>query len=164
MLKLTKFCQDRNSITTAFLREKLWNNKQFFIYQFLKFPNLPIKSLLKIAFWPIAQISTEYFKGLIYASLPSNYSFHSIDIFFDDLHALNDRDEFHNYYKQIYPKENHGNHASFLDLDITVDFLYAAKSGASNSFLKKQVVKCFVRFPNCFNKYGKTTEEYLSIF
>ena len=186
-------------------------------------------------FWAnlfLYHFESEYVKGLISASSPSAYNFHSVGRFIDDLVALNDRDEFHNCYKKIYPKEldlkveNHGSHASFLDLDITVEnnifryklfdkrdafpffivrmphadsnipscifygsifseILRIARStlmfddlipritelfsrmrnqGASNAFLKKQVVKCFIRFPNSFNKYGKTTEEFLSIF
>ena len=47
---------------------------------------------------------------------------------------------------------------------ITELFSRMRNQGASNSFLNKQVVKCFVRFPNCFNKYGKTNEDFLSIF
>ena len=81
-------------------------------------------------FWAnlfLYHFESEYVKGLISTSSPSAYNFHSVGRFIDDLCALNDRDEFHKCYKQIYPKEldlkveHHGSHASFLDLDITVE-------------------------------------------
>ena len=146
--------------------------------------------------------------------------------------ALNDRDEFHNCYKKIYPKEldlkveHHGVHASFLDLDITVEnnifryklfdkrdafpfsivrmphadsnipscifyssifseilriarstllfedlapriselFSRMRKQGACDRYLKKQIVKCFLRFPTSFSRYGKSVEVFLSEF
>ena len=52
--------------------------------------------------------------------------FHSTKRFIDDLCAINDGDEFGKCYKDIYPEElelkveHHGQHASFLSLDINI--------------------------------------------
>jgi len=175
---------------------------------------------------------SEYVKGLVSTGSSSAYNFHSVGRFIDDLCAFNDKDQIHKCYREIYPKEldlkveHHGDHASFLDLDITVEnnifryklfdkrdafpffivrmphadsnipscifygsifseilriarstlmfedlkprvcelFKRMQKQGASNSFLKKQVVKCFERFPDCFFRYDKSLEEFLSEF
>ena len=46
--------------------------------------------------------------------------------FIDDACSINDDNEFENSYKEIYPKDLHlkcehtGNHATFLELDITI--------------------------------------------
>ena len=186
-------------------------------------------------FWAnlfLYHFESEYVKGLVSAGSPSAYNFHSVGRFIDDLCALNDRDEFHDCYKKIYPKEldlkveHHGIHASFLDLDITVEnnifryklfdkrdafpffivrmphadsnipscifyssifseilriarstllfedlapriselFSRMRKQGACDRYLKKQIVKCFLRFPTSFSRYGKTVEVFLSEF
>ena len=186
-------------------------------------------------FWAnlfLYHFEAKYVKNLISTSSPRAYNFHSVGRFIDDLCALNDRDEFHSCYKEIYPKEldlkveHHGDHASFLDLDICIEngifryklydkrdafpffivrmphadsnipscifygaifseILRIARStllfedlvpritelfsrmrnqGASNAYLKKQVKKCFVRFPLSFSKYGKSLDDFLSVF
>jgi len=80
-------------------------------------------------FW--ANLFLYHFESKFIQSLVTNgskraYNFHSVGRFIDDLCALNDRDEFSNSYKEIYPPElqlkieHHGNHATFLDLDITI--------------------------------------------
>ena len=54
----------------------------------------------------------------------------------------------------------------FEDLTPRVHELFSRmrKQGACDTFLKRQVIKCFQRFPVCFSRYGKTLEEFLSVF
>ena len=47
---------------------------------------------------------------------------------------------------------------------ITELFSRMRNQGASNAYLKKQVKKCFVRFPLSFSKYGKSLDDFLSVF
>ena len=69
---------------------------------------------------------SKYVQNLISLGSTRAYNFHSIDRFIDDLCAINDRDEILNNYKEIYPSdlelkvEHQGDHATFLDLDITI--------------------------------------------
>ena len=69
-----------------------------------------------------------FVQKLVSSGSPRAYNFHSTSRFIDDLCALNDKDEFFKSYENdIYPKElklkveHHGTHATFLDLDITVE-------------------------------------------
>ena len=185
-------------------------------------------------FWAnlfLYHFESKFVKSLVSSSSPSAYNFHSIGRFIDDLCALNDRGEFNSCFKDIYPRElelkveNYGNHATFLDLDITIeDGIYRYKlfdkrdsfpffivrmphidsnipsnifysaifseilriarstlfledlipriselfsrmlnQGATKPFLIRQIKKCFVRFPHCFAKFGKTFKEFLSV-
>ena len=144
---------------------------------------------------------------------------------------MNDKDDFFNSYnKGIYSKElqlkveHHGTHATFLDLDITVEnnifryklfdkrdafpffivrmphldsnipskifyssiyseilrisrctlfledmvpriaelFIRMKNQGAKLSFLKKQMKKCFDKFPETFMKFGKSFDDFMS--
>ena len=69
---------------------------------------------------------SKFVQSLISSGSPAAYNFHSVGRFIDDLCALNDRDEFGNSFKTIYPQElelkveHKGDHATFLDLDITI--------------------------------------------
>ena len=68
----------------------------------------------------------KFFKKLVSSGSPRAYKYHGTSRFIDDLCAINDGDDFIASYKEIYPKElelkveHHGNHATFLDLDITI--------------------------------------------
>ena len=69
---------------------------------------------------------SKYIKSLISEGSTKAFHFHSIGRFIDDLCAINDRGSFSDSYKDIYPQElelkleNHGDHATFLDLDIRI--------------------------------------------
>ena len=68
----------------------------------------------------------EYMEKLIASDKVKARHFHSTKRFIDDLCAINDGDEFGRSYKDIYPEElelkveHHGQHASFLNLDINI--------------------------------------------
>ena len=68
----------------------------------------------------------KFVKKLVSSGSPRAYKYHGTSRFIDDLCAINDGDDFMASYKEIYPKElelkveHHGNHAIFLDLDITI--------------------------------------------
>ena len=67
-----------------------------------------------------------FVSGLIHSNKSKAMKFNGSYRFIDDLCALNDSGEFGASYKDIYPPElelkveHHGNHATFLDLDITL--------------------------------------------
>ena len=69
---------------------------------------------------------SQYMDTLIVLDKVKVKHFHSTKRFIDDLCAINDGDEFSRIYKNIYPEElelkveHHGQHASFLCLDITI--------------------------------------------
>ena len=68
----------------------------------------------------------EYMTTLIRSNKVKARHFHGTKRFIDDLCAINDGDEFSKSHKDIYPKEldlkveHHGQHASFLNLDINI--------------------------------------------
>ena len=68
----------------------------------------------------------QYMETLIESDKVKARHFHSTKRFIDDLCAINDGDEFGKSYKEIYPEElelkieHHGQHASFLSLDINI--------------------------------------------
>ena len=68
----------------------------------------------------------EYINTLIRSNKVKARHFHSTKRFIDDLCAINDGGEFGKSYKDIYPEEldlkveHHGQHASFLSLDINI--------------------------------------------
>ena len=70
---------------------------------------------------------TNYMSNLISSDKAKARRFHSTKRFIDDLCALNDGGEFGRVYKDIYPSElklkveHSGSHASFLNLDITIN-------------------------------------------
>jgi len=81
-------------------------------------------------FWAnlfLYQYESKYVQNLVSNSSPSAYNFHSVGRFIDDLCAINDKDEFYSCYGNIYPNqlqlkvEDHGTHATFLDLDISIE-------------------------------------------
>ena len=171
-----------------------------------------------------------FVKKLISDGSPRAYNYNSTCRFIDDLCALNDKDDFFKSYENgIYPKElqlkveHHGTHATFLDLDITVEnnifryklfdkrdafpffivrmphldsnipskifyssiyseilrisrctlfledmvpriaelFIRMENQGAKLSFLKKQIKKCFDKFPDTFMKFGKSFDDFM---
>jgi len=172
---------------------------------------------------------SKYVQSLISLGSTRAFSFHSTDRFIDDLCALNDHGHFALSYKDIYPPElelkveHQGLHATFLDLDITVenglfiyklfdkrdafpffivrmphlssnipqnifyssifsellriarctllfnDFIVRASQlidrmksqGGEVRLLKKQVGKAVCRYPDAFNKYGKTLDDII---
>ena len=172
---------------------------------------------------------SKYVQNLISSGSPRAYNFHSVGRFIDDLCAINDRDDFFSCYNDIYPKElqlkveHHGIHATFLDLDISIEnnifryklfdkrdafpffivrmphkdsnlpsiifyssiysevlrisrctllfedvlpriselFTRMLNQGAERSFLRKQIVKCFDRFPETFMKFGKSPDDFM---
>ena len=185
-------------------------------------------------FWAnlfLYQYESQYVQNLVSNSSPRAYNFHSVGRFIDDLCAINDRDDFFSCYNEIYPKElqlkveNHGTHATFLDLDISIEnnifryklfdkrdafpffivrmphkdsnipsiifyssiyseilrisrctllledvipriselFKRMLNQGAEKSFLNKQIVKCFKRFPDTFMKFGKSLREFICL-
>ena len=67
-----------------------------------------------------------YMDSLVATDKVKARHFHSTKRFIDDLCAINDGDEFNCSYRNIYPEdlelkvEHHGQHASFLSLDITI--------------------------------------------
>ena len=61
-------------------------------------------------------------------------------------------------------EEFHFTQPPYLVPRITELFSRMRNQGASNAYLKKQVKKCFVRFPLSFSKYGKSLDDFLSIF
>ena len=69
---------------------------------------------------------SKYVQSLISLGSTRAFNFHSVGRFIDDLCAINDRDDILNYHKEIYPPElqlkieHQGEHATFLDLDITI--------------------------------------------
>ena len=69
----------------------------------------------------------EFIDLLIHTDKCKASKFHGVFRFIDDLCALNDSEEFSNCHQEIYPpvlelkKEHHGNHATFLDLDISAE-------------------------------------------
>ena len=69
---------------------------------------------------------SKYIQSLVSTGSPIVYNFAGTRRFIDDLCALNDGEEFSKRCKEIYPAElelkveHQGNHASFLDLDITI--------------------------------------------
>ena len=75
----------------------------------------------------------DYINTLINSNKVKARHYHSTKRFIDDLCAINDGDEFGKSYKDIYPEEldlkieHHGQHASFLSLDINIienQFIY----------------------------------------
>ena len=114
----------------------------------------------------------KFVQKLVSSGSPRAYKYHGTNRFIDDLCAINDGDDFLNSYKEIYPKEldlkveHHGNHATFLDLDITiVDNIFVYKL-----FDKRDKFPFFiVRMPQmCSNIpssvfYGATFSEFLRI-
>ena len=80
-------------------------------------------------FWAnlfLSSYEEEYMSTLISSDLTKAKRFHSTKRFIDDLCAINDGGEFGRSYLDIYPKElelkieHQGEHASFLNLDITI--------------------------------------------
>ena len=81
-------------------------------------------------FWANLYLSKhecDFLKGLIRNDITRARKFHGTFRFIDDLCALNDGGEFENSYQEIYPEElvlkleHKGSHATFLDLDLTVE-------------------------------------------
>ena len=68
----------------------------------------------------------EYLSLSIHTDKRKASKFHGVFRFIDDLCAINDSDEFFNSHQNIYPpvlelkKEHHGEHATFLDLDLSI--------------------------------------------
>ena len=81
-------------------------------------------------FWANLYLSSyecDFVKDLIKTDIVRATKFHGIFRFIDDLCALNDGEEFQKSYMEIYPPElelkleHIGTHATFLDLDLTLD-------------------------------------------
>ena len=97
--------------------------------------------------------------------------FHGISRFIDDLCAINDGNQFAVIYHRIYPKElelkveHQGNHATFLDLDITIQdgiFIYKLfdKRDAFPFFIVRMPCMCS-NIPSTTFKYGSVMSEFL---
>ena len=80
-------------------------------------------------FWAnlyLYEFEKEYITSLIATDKQKAFRFHGVFRFIDDLCAINDSDEFAISHKDIYPQElelkneHHGDHATFLDLDVSV--------------------------------------------
>ena len=80
-------------------------------------------------FWAnlyLHQFETRFMKDLLKSDIETARKFHGCSRFIDDLLCVNDNREFSNSYKKIYPSdlelkcEHHGQHATFLDLDIKI--------------------------------------------
>ena len=80
-------------------------------------------------FWAnlfLYHFESKYVQLLISSGSDKAYRFHATSRFIDDLIAINDSDEFSKCFKNIYPAqlelklEHQGQHATFLDLDITI--------------------------------------------
>ena len=80
-------------------------------------------------FWAnlyLYQFENRFMKDLRRSDFVTARRFHGCSRFIDDLLCVNDNREFSNSYKKIYPSdlelkcEHHGQHATFLDLDIKI--------------------------------------------
>ena len=73
---------------------------------------------------------SRYAQQFIPKGAPCAYKTHETSKFIDDLCSINDDDEFSSSYKYIYLKKlelklvQQGEHATFLDLDITIENNY----------------------------------------
>ena len=70
---------------------------------------------------------SNFVQSLISAGSDRAFRYHGTSRFIDDLIAMNDNNDFHNSFRDIYPAqldlklEHSGIHATFLDLDITIE-------------------------------------------
>ena len=115
---------------------------------------------------------SKFMKDLISSGSKRAYRYHGVGRFIDDLCAINDSNDFASSHKCIYPKElelkveHQGTHATFLDLDITIDegvFIY-------KFFDKRDAFPFFiVRMPHLSSNipssifYGSVFSEFLRI-
>ena len=120
------FTQTRLIETVSFLIEECY----FTIGNLVFKQNIGIPMGIDPApFWAnlfLHHFESKYMQLLISAGSDKAFRFHSTNRFIDDLIAINDRDEFYNSFKNIYPSqlelklEHQGSHATFLDLDISI--------------------------------------------
>ncbi len=114
----------------------------------------------------------DYIENLITSDKVKARHFHSTKRFIDDLCAINDGDVFGENHKNIYPGElelkveHHGQHASFLSLDITiVDKIFVYKLFDKRDAFPFSIVRMPYRQSNipCSIFYSALAGEYLRI-
>ena len=93
----------------------------------------------------------DYIENLITSDKVKARHFHSTKRFIDDLCAINDGDVFGENHKNIYPGElelkveHHGQHASFLSLDITiVDKIFVYKLSIKEMHFHFLLLECHI--------------------
>ena len=109
---------------------------------------------------------SKFVQSLISAGSDRAFRYHGTNRFIDDLIAINDNNDFNNSFKDIYPPqlelkiEHSGIHATFLDLDITIeDGIFVYKLFDKRDKFPFHIV----RMPNASSNIP-TTIFYSSIF
>ena len=115
---------------------------------------------------------SKFVQSLISAGSDRAFKYHGVNRFIDDLIAINDNNDFNNSFKNIYPPqlelklEHSGLHATFLDLDITIeDGIFVYKLFDKRDKFPFHIV----RMPNASSNiptiifYGSIFSEFLRI-